>query len=396
MKLKTLLIGLTILVISFQTFATTEMKTEYYPTGDVKMVKEFSNGKLSKQTDYYDDIGDGQVKEIFEYVNGNMSKSILYDLTGKVKQIDEYVDGIILKVTQNYSYAGKFAVDEYINGKLSKVTAYYPTGEVEAVIEFSNGKKSKHTDYYKTGRVSQVQEFINGKLSKRTYSTTELYPTGEVRVIRKFINKIVELTIYYITGEVQEIRKFINGKILEQTRYYITGEVQEIRKYINGNILELTAYYKNGEVFRDPFFDKAPNKKIKAPNEVVVMSCIGVLYNMGHAFFGSTPDSNDEWNEMFTQTEAYWGDVTITGDVLTASEFGNYLYRGEKDGKKYWKIPTYSVDMSDGNPADGKYRWAKLDLNTDKFEISKRENDVFVMQGKCSPKTKTKTKTNWN
>ena len=50
MKLKTLLIGLMALVISLQTFATTEMK--YYPTGEVKAAGEFVDGVRLDVGDY--------------------------------------------------------------------------------------------------------------------------------------------------------------------------------------------------------------------------------------------------------------------------------------------------------------------------------------------------------
>ena len=191
-------------------------------------------------------------------------------------------------------------------------------------------------------------------------------------------------TEYYPTGKVKEVKEFSNGKLSKQTDYYETGEVQAIDKYINGKLSEATNYTKNGKVLRDPFFNEAPNKKIKAPNKKIVMTCVGTLYNMGIAAFDSTPDSNDDWNDMLE--DSYWEDVTITENVLTAPEFGDYLYRGEKDGKKYWKS---SAQWQTGNPADEKYNWAKLDLNTDKFEISIQKGPIFIMQGKCSPKGKT-------
>ena len=50
MKLKTLLIGLMALVISLQTFATTE--TKYYPTSEVEVVGEFVDGVKLDAGDY--------------------------------------------------------------------------------------------------------------------------------------------------------------------------------------------------------------------------------------------------------------------------------------------------------------------------------------------------------
>ena len=114
MKLKAPLIGLMTLVISFQTYATTE--TRHYPTGE---------------------------KGIIEYVNGKPSKVTLYSKTGEVKQVEELV-----------------------NDKLSRVTHYYKTGEVKQVVGFVNGKESRRTFYHKTGEIDEVQEYVNGKLLK--------------------------------------------------------------------------------------------------------------------------------------------------------------------------------------------------------------------------------------
>ena len=52
-KLKTLLIGLMTLVISLQTFAYSETKNLYYPTGEVKEAQEYVNGNISKATTYH-------------------------------------------------------------------------------------------------------------------------------------------------------------------------------------------------------------------------------------------------------------------------------------------------------------------------------------------------------
>jgi len=87
MKLKTLLIGLMALVISFQTFATTETKTLYYSTGEVKEVDEYVDGKSSKVTGYRKT---GEAEWVKEFVNGKILKVVGYYNTGEVNQVDEY------------------------------------------------------------------------------------------------------------------------------------------------------------------------------------------------------------------------------------------------------------------------------------------------------------------
>ena len=82
MKLKILLIGL---IVSFQTFALS--KTFYYPTGEVKQVQEFVDGKASKDTAYYKT---GEVGGVKEYIDGKKSKTTHYRKNGEIKNIEKY------------------------------------------------------------------------------------------------------------------------------------------------------------------------------------------------------------------------------------------------------------------------------------------------------------------
>jgi hypothetical protein len=197
------------------------------------------------------------------------------------------------------------------------------------------------------------------------YSETKYYPTGEVKTVGEFVNdKISKGTKYYKTGEVEIIQEYIAGKLSKLTVYYKTGKVKSVREYTTP---------KETKDNQDSFSNKVSNKK-------TVITCIGNLYDMGIAANGRYAES----------MEGYWEDVTIIGDVLTAPKLGDYIYRGEQDGKKYWKTSTGAFDT--GNPADDKWNWAVLDTNTDKFDISVKKGTIDVMQGKCSPKDKT----NWN
>ena len=240
-------------------------------------------------------------------------------------------------------------------------TKYYPTGEVQVFSEYVNGKLSKATFYHKTGEVDQVDEYVNGKISK--------------------------VTGYHKTGKVGQIQEFINGKKSKETFYYKTGEINQVQEYINDKKSKTTFYSKTGKVTTVRDYTTSTNTKDnqasfsnKVSNKKTVITCIGNLYDMGIAVDGRYAQS----------MESYWEDVIIIGDVLTAPKFGDYIYRGEEDDKKYWKTSTGAFDT--GNPADDKWNWAVLDTNTYKFDISVKKGTIDVMQGKCSPKDKT----NWN
>ena len=115
MKLKTLLIGLMILFISFQTFAL--HKAQYYPTGEVAEVDGY-------------------------YVDGRLSKLTFFHKTGEVEKVQEFVDD-----------------------KVSKVTAYHKTGEVKGVLEYVDGKVSKTTLYHKNGEVKSSNKWVDKLLN---------------------------------------------------------------------------------------------------------------------------------------------------------------------------------------------------------------------------------------
>ena len=64
-----------------------EQKTTYYPTGEVKEVQKYVDGKLLKATAYYKT---GEVEQAQEFVDGKPLKATAYYKTGEVKSVRNY------------------------------------------------------------------------------------------------------------------------------------------------------------------------------------------------------------------------------------------------------------------------------------------------------------------
>ena len=186
MKLKTLLIGLMILVISFQTFAL--HKAQYYPTGEVAEVDGYYvDGRLSKLTFFHKT---GEVEGVEEYVDGRLSKATIYYKTGEVKEVDEYVDGRSSKATVYWKRGDVYAVQEYIDGNIYKTTHYRRiTGEVKKVDEYVDGRLSKETSYREASEAKKsgepVMEYVHEYVNGRFVKNTSYYKTGDMIWDRK-------------------------------------------------------------------------------------------------------------------------------------------------------------------------------------------------------------------
>jgi hypothetical protein len=275
MKLKTLLIGLMTLVISFQTFAATETKTYYSP----QQIQSSTPIRLSPiPISLYDDIkiskkpkppilgwpkNCGAVKRVLKYiefVDGKKSKEINYYKTGRygVKQVEEFVDG-----------------------KLSKVTIYYPNGGVQMVAEFVEEyigqnnvenenivsiRKDENGNYFAVGGVAGQYKivtfnYINSCSDFRnnyynvgySYNLWDSEQRWEAYVRKNPLSLYVDgnipkLTFYHKNGKVIMVQEYINGKKSKATIYYKTGEVRAVVEYVDSKPSKTTFYNKNGEV----------------------------------------------------------------------------------------------------------------------------------------------------
>ncbi|MCS5624173.1 MAG: sel1 repeat family protein [Candidatus Marinimicrobia bacterium] len=223
------------------------------------------------------------------------------------------------------------------------------------------------------------------EVSSREYNKTKFQ---DIKFSAEIGNPAAQynLGLIYIKGEVL-LKDMIKATYWIKKAYEEGNtEVRKIAKD-TWNEFELWKYQSqllgDKDLYNPPDLNKEKNSQafvINKVSEKTVITCIGNLYDMGIAANGRYADN----------MESYWEDVTIIGDVLTAPKFGDYLYRGEQDGKKYWKTSTGEFETT--NPADKKWNWAVLDTKTDEFDISIQEGTINVMQGKCSPKNKT----NWN
>ena len=238
--MKTLLIGLMTLVISFQTFALSE--TRYYPTGEVKEVEEFVDGKLSKVTIYYKT---GEIEEIQEYVNGKKSKTTNYYKTGEVWYVKKVLDKPSLALAKRFKtyvytystdlsaiYSHRLCREECISTRIrawphdaifwSRVscnTRNYPTGEPKWVDRLYYGDLSSTIFYHRDGQVSEIiGYYLTGEPKWRVKKCVDA-ECSKVRCVDGECSKVTwyaKTTYYNKTGEALSTTHYIQEDLIQE------------------------------------------------------------------------------------------------------------------------------------------------------------------------------------
>ncbi|MBR1480161.1 MAG: hypothetical protein IJ599_04730, partial [Alphaproteobacteria bacterium] len=130
---------------------------QYYPSGSLLSIAEFSGGKQNGMLQTFFENGVPQV--VTQYKDGKMHGGFkAFDEFGDVVQECKYANG--KKEGKNTIYypksqgGGVYEISFYENGLLSgDKVSFYPTGEVMTLTPYSAGKPQMYTkNYSKSGK----------------------------------------------------------------------------------------------------------------------------------------------------------------------------------------------------------------------------------------------------
>jgi len=203
-----------------------DVRTDYYPSGKVKIVATYSK----------DGIPEGVRREYNE--DGQVVKSYIF-LHGKI-----IGEGI-------FTDAGL---------KEGNWIEYYTNGKIKAKGNYTADEKNGQWQYfYSNGQLEQIGIYRN---SKPDSVWKWFYPNGKILREENFIDGLADgvLTEYSMDGSIITRGDFIEGKE-EGFWYYIVGDSREEGDYAEGmRNGKWKSYYDDGSLsFEGKFVDDLPN-----------------------------------------------------------------------------------------------------------------------------------------
>jgi antitoxin component YwqK of YwqJK toxin-antitoxin module len=206
-----------------------------YPSGKVKMSKEYKNGYLhGKFTEYYE--------------NGKIESQIVYQNHLKQGPFQEFYEDGTLKASMFFKNSLKDSICSYYykNGKLKKEEFYkkgkldgpsrsfHENGKLAYELNYIKGKKhGTQKYYYESGQLKTVAAFDNGQpgIGLKEYTKEGKEIKHDLRIVVEEMNKMAYDEMYFYFLRLSKpsdddnfiIGKLENGKFLPS--YYSRGEL---------------------------------------------------------------------------------------------------------------------------------------------------------------------------
>jgi len=251
MTLKNIIL-ITILVISFQSYAQKQEK-EYYENGQLKsiMTLDEDGDPIGEAKEYYDN---GQLKTVINIEKEGYGSYKMYYLNGNTEEEGGYEDsektGKSIKYNEDGSLveSGIYANDEKTG--IWKENTYYDNGNImeKKLILYD---KDYPTSYYKEEirhgiykyyfEGGQLKEWIEYEYGEIIGEFIQYYENGNKKVFGNATKNGYDGLIIeqYKTGELKSKEHYIDGKKYGDWEYYrIDGSKEKIIKYHNNEKLE--------------------------------------------------------------------------------------------------------------------------------------------------------------
>ncbi len=136
-------IFLLLFIVPLLAFSQQETKREYYKSGKLLSIINYTDGLRNGSCKYFYDYGAWAIKSAVNYKNGKLiGSSKTYNKEGQLIEEGQY----------KYSEKGVYS------RKDGKWTSYYNSGEIKTEIIFENGKSIKYTSYKKDGSISPMKD----------------------------------------------------------------------------------------------------------------------------------------------------------------------------------------------------------------------------------------------
>ncbi len=314
--------------------------TWYYPSGQVKEVANYVEGKLDGKGQYYHE--NGRINVDYNYEKDSLNGEYkLYNNKGALMHKKYYKNGKLDGIYESYFDIGDELLEfhiPYSNGLIDgKLIEYYANGDVFSEINYKKGKKEGLTKkYYIGNKLNSESNYVNDQLQ------------GEYK-------------IYFRNGNLMEEGQSVDGRYSGSfKRYYRDKTVESEFNYNNGKLDGLYKFYdidgkiyyeysyRKEEIISYKFFDKQGNI-IKEGNK----KGGEFIYN-GYSTSGNL--TSEGLYDISGGKTGKWKFYNSNGFL---TEEGNYIEnKVEGENKTYHKngkiksISNYKNDVLDGYYVD--------------------------------------------
>ncbi len=259
----------------------------FYPDGNIKMEAWYSNGMKNGYFKEYDKIG--KLVEINKYINDELQIDVdelkEYEIRkdyypdGNVKIVGSYINGVAEGVRREYSKEGKIEkayilnkgrivgegiIDEY-GKKQGYWKEYYQSGQMQGEGIYTDNIKIKEWKYYY--RNKQIEQTGNYDEDGTVIGIWKwYYPSGNILIEEIFSNGVEDGMYVEYSDDKRIIVKgeYKNG-IKEGEWFYQVHDHKETGKYKNGVRDGMWRYYyKNDNIkFEGKYLDGLPDGRHK-------------------------------------------------------------------------------------------------------------------------------------
>lgn len=196
---------------------------EFYPTGEIKKLVNFSQGRLNG--DFFEFSENGEVllsgRYVDDFKEGDWNS---YYRNGSKKSEYSYSNNLLQGNIKNYFPNGNLAeVISFESGKLQGTyQAFFPNGNLQKSVEFVNDQEDGHYKrFYEDGKPEIISSFVKGEL----YGIWENYDNlgylvskGEYQAgvrVGAWQEQIAEVQGFYRIGEYKDGSKSGTWKVID-------------------------------------------------------------------------------------------------------------------------------------------------------------------------------------
>lgn len=183
----------------------------------------YASGQIKKEVHYLDNQLHGYYREFDG--NGNLITAVRYERGNIVEEIDEDIKEL-LDMKSTYDEQGRIIF-----------TGGYKNGIPVGVHRFYDTTGAVQNSYLYNELGQKISEGIIDEQGRRTGSWTDYYPTGEIKAkgFYKSSMRTGKWTFYYRAGGIEQTGRYERGKYSGKwIWYYPNGNVWREENYFNG------------------------------------------------------------------------------------------------------------------------------------------------------------------
>jgi antitoxin component YwqK of YwqJK toxin-antitoxin module len=239
---------------------------EFYPTGQIKKLVNFSIGKLNG--DFFEFSETGEVLLSGSYLDDQKSGDwISYFSNGNKKSEYSYENNLLNGPTQNYYPNGVLAeIIPFLANKLQGTyRAFFPSGAVQKTMEFENDlEHGVFKRYFEDGRMEVSSSYARGELegSWENYDNLgQLISKGTYHGgyrIGEWQEQLPEIQGFYRIGNYKEGSKTGSWKIIDPNEF-----VYQEEQFENGRLVSITEFKTpSGKILDAGTLKKGKGKRV--------------------------------------------------------------------------------------------------------------------------------------